>query len=112
VTGPLSAAALLTDGLETCLIASKRPHFGWQLAGGTGSDPSAGYQSAYQLRLSDAAGMLLWDSGVVPSSEQHCLQPRSSPAPSRKRHTHASQDRLPGKDLVPPIPASTEFLSR
>ncbi|WP_254678672.1 family 78 glycoside hydrolase catalytic domain [Arthrobacter sp. 24S4-2] len=70
MTGPLSAAALLTDGLESCLTASRRPHFGWQLVGG-GSDPSASYQGAYELRLSDAAGTLLWDSGVVPSGGQH-----------------------------------------
>lgn len=69
MTGPLSAAALLTAGLESCLTASRRPHFGWQLVGG-GSDPPASYQGAYQLRLSDAAGMLLWNSGVVPSGDR------------------------------------------
>jgi alpha-L-rhamnosidase len=71
VTGPLAAVALLTDGLEACLTASKRPHFGWELVGAPGSDPSSCYQGAYHLQLSEAAGTLLWDSGVVASSEQH-----------------------------------------
>lgn len=106
MTDRLSAVALLTDGLETCLTASKRPRFGWQLVGGTGGDPSAGYQSAYQLRLSDAAGMLLWDSGVVPSRKQQFVvyggpddgHPASSPSTSASASTSTS--------------TSTEFLSR
>ena len=71
MTGLLAAAGLLTDGLDACLTASKRPHFGWTLEAGKGSDPASCYQSAYQLRLSDAAGTQLWDSGIVASGEQH-----------------------------------------
>ena len=67
MTGPLAAVALLTDGLEACLTASKRPHFGKELVSTAGSDPSSCYQGAYQLRHSDAAGTLLWDSGAVAS---------------------------------------------
>ncbi|WLQ07242.1 family 78 glycoside hydrolase catalytic domain [Arthrobacter oryzae] len=71
MTGPLAAVALLTDGLEACLTASKRPHFGWELEAGAGSDPAFSYQTAYQLRLSDAGGAQLWDSGIVVSRQQH-----------------------------------------
>lgn len=71
MTGQLAAAALLTDGLETCLTASQRPHFGWELVASAGSEPASRYQSAYELRLSDPAGELLWDSGVVVSGGQH-----------------------------------------
>lgn len=71
MTGLLAAVGLLTDGLETCLTAARRPHFGWALEAGKGNDPASCYQGAYQLRLSDAAGKLLWDSGTVASGEQH-----------------------------------------
>ncbi|WP_231511105.1 family 78 glycoside hydrolase catalytic domain [Arthrobacter sp. UNC362MFTsu5.1] len=71
MTGHLAPAGLLTDGLEACLTASKRPHFGWVLAAGEGSDPASRHQSAYQLRVNDAAGTQLWDSGIVASGEQH-----------------------------------------
>ncbi|MFF1382094.1 family 78 glycoside hydrolase catalytic domain [Arthrobacter sp. NPDC058288] len=71
MTGALAAVAFLTDGLDTCLTASRRPHFGWELVASAGSDPASCYQSAYELRLSDPAGALLWDSGVVVSGGQH-----------------------------------------
>lgn len=71
MTGPLAAVALLADGLEACLTASTSPHFGWELAAGAGSDPASSYQTANQLRLSNAAGAQLWDSGVVVSGRQH-----------------------------------------
>ena len=79
MTGPLAAVALLTDGLESCLTASSRPHFGWELVAAPGSDPSSCYQGAYELRLSHAAGTLLWDSGVVASGQQHYV-PYGGPA--------------------------------
>lgn len=71
MTGALAAVALLTDGLEACLTASSRPHFGWELEAKAEADPASCYQSAYQLRLSSAAGAPLWDSGTVVSGEQH-----------------------------------------
>lgn len=68
--GQLEAADLLTDGLTSCLTASVRPVFGWQLVQADGSDPARARQTGYELAVADPDGAEVWCSGPVGSPRQ------------------------------------------
>ncbi len=69
--------ALTVDDQARPLAARSTPRFGWLLGSDWSDDQPGGAtpgtglrQSAYQLRVSDGAGGIVWDSGRIESSQQ------------------------------------------
>ena len=54
---------------NTALGVRAEPHFTWIVPPCSSSSLADQMQSAYQIKLSNNAGKLVWDSGKVPSSE-------------------------------------------
>lgn len=77
-SGQLLAVHLLTDGLEECLTASRRPTFGWDLAQAGNHDPAQAWQTGYEITLEDGSGAHTWSSGWV-ADNKHRHIPYTGP---------------------------------
>ncbi|MFK0008582.1 family 78 glycoside hydrolase catalytic domain [Paenarthrobacter sp. NPDC090520] len=63
----LMASHPTVQGLSRCLTAPAKPTFAWRLA----AEATDAAQNGYRINVMDSRGSTVWDSGQVPSGQQH-----------------------------------------
>ena len=102
----LKATHLSTQGLVHCLTASAHPTFGWRLEATPDASAAQLTQAAYRIKVVDSRGSGLWDSGTIPSTQQHHI-PHTGPGlpPDRDYHWTVQLTNAAGVTGEPSPPA-------